>query len=198
MLKIGLTGGIACGKSTISKIFEQLNIPVIDADEIAQKLVAFGKPALVEIQKAFNTDILNTDGSLNRQKLKEIIFTYPAQKQKLEKILHPLIYASIETELQHLNTPYCIMCIPLLLETNMCHLVDRILVVDCTIENQINRLKKRDNISLERIQSIISSQASQACRKTKAHDLINNSETNNRLAEQVKKLNDFYLSISTC
>jgi len=198
MLKIGLTGGIGCGKSTVARVFEQLKTPVIDADEIAHQLVAIGQPALAQIQQEFGTDVLNPDGSLNRKKLRELIFSDPEQKQKLESILHPLVYQSIQAELKQLNTPYCIICIPLLFETNMTRLVDRILVVDCSIETQIERIRKRDNMSIERIQSIIDSQVSAAFRKAQANDLIDNSETNDRLAEEVKKLHNFYLSLSTC
>lgn len=197
MLKIGLTGGIGCGKTTASNLFEQLNTPVIDADVIAHQLVAVGQPALKEIENTYGTDILNPDGSLNRKKLKALIFSDPLQKQKLEKLLHPMVYESIKTEVERLSAPYCIICIPLLFETNMSHLVDRILVVDCFVKTQINRLKKRDNMTLESIQSIINSQVSKVFRKAGANDLIDNSETNDRLAEQIKKLHNFYLSLST-
>jgi dephospho-CoA kinase len=198
MLKIGLTGGIGCGKTTVAKIFEQLKTPVIDADEIVHQLVAIGQPALAQIQQEYGADVLNPDGSLNRKLLRELIFSDCKQKQKLEAILHPLVYQSIQAELKQLNTPYCIICIPLIFETNMTHLVDRILVVDCSVETQIERLRKRDNMTIERIQSIIDSQVSRAFRKAQATDLLDNSKTDNRLAEEVKKLHNFYLSLSTC
>lgn len=197
MLKIGLTGGIGCGKSTVTKIFEQLKTPVIDADEIAHQLVAIGQPALAQIQQEYGSDVLNPDGSLNRKLLRELIFSDCRQKQKLEAILHPLVYQSIQAKLKQLNTPYCIICIPLLFETNMAHLVDRILVVDCPVETQIKRLQKRDNMTIERIQSIIDRQVSRDVRKAQANDLIDNSKTDDRLAEDVKKLHNFYLSLST-
>ena len=164
MLKVGLTGGIGCGKTTVAKVFAQLNIPVIDADEIAHRLVAIGQPALSQIQQEFGADILSPDGSLNRKKLRELIFSDLKQKQKLESILHPLVYQAIQAELKQLNTPYCIICIPLLFETNMSHFVDRILVVDCSVETQIERVRSRDNLTVERIQSIIDSQASRTFR----------------------------------
>ena len=198
MLKIGLTGGIGCGKTTVAKIFEQLKIPVIDADEIAHRLVATGQPALAQIQREFGADVLNTDGSLNRQILKELIFSDWKQKEKLESILHPLVYQSIQLELKRLNAPYCIISIPLLFETNMTHLVDRTLVVDCPVEAQIERLLKRDKMTIERIKSIIGSQVSRDFRIAQANDLIDNSKTDDRLAEEVKKLHNFYLSLSTC
>lgn len=196
MIKIGLTGGIGCGKTTVAKIFEQLKTPVIDADEIAHRLVAIGQPALARIQQIFGADVLNPDGSLNRKGLGDIIFSDRKQKEKLESILHPLVFQSIQSELKRVDTPYCIVCIPLLFETNMNHLVDRILVVDCSVKTQIDRLQKRDNMTIERIQSIIASQVSRDYRRAYANDLIDNSKTDNRLAEEVKKLHNLYLSIS--
>jgi dephospho-CoA kinase len=198
MLKIGLTGGIGCGKTTVARLFAELGSPVIDADQIAHELVAKGQPALKQIDQQFDAGILNPDGSLNRSRLREIIFSDPAQKQKLESILHPLVYQSIQAELERLNAPYCIIAIPLLFETNMTHFVDRVLVVDCPVETQIARVRKRDQLSLERIRSIIDSQVSRDVRKSHADDLIDNSESDYRLAEQVKKLHNLYLSLSAC
>lgn len=196
MLKIGLTGGIGCGKSTVARIFSELNVPVLDADEIAHRLVEKGQPALARIRREFGPAILNPDGSLNRQNLRELVFSDHEQKQKLESILHPLIYKTLQAELEQLIAPYCIISIPLLFETGMTHLVDRILVIDCPVETQIERVKIRDNLTVARIQSIIDNQVSRAFRKAKADDLIDNSNTDYRLAEQVKKLHNLYLSLS--
>lgn len=199
MLKVGLTGGIGCGKSTVARIFADLNVPVLDADKIAHRLVEKGQPALTQIQLAFGTAILNPDGSLNRKNLREQVFSDLKQKQKLESILHPLIYKTLQAELEQLTAaPYCIISIPLLFETGMTHFVDRILVIDCPVETQIERVKVRDSLSTERIQSIIDSQVSRAFRKAQADDLIDNSDTDYRLAERVKKLHNLYLSISAC
>jgi len=198
MLKVGLTGGIGCGKSTVARIFADLNVPVLDADQVAHRLVEKGQPALTQIKQVFGAAILNPDGSLNRNHLREIVFSDIRQKQKLESILHPLIYKTLQTELEQLDAPYCIISIPLLFETAMTHFVDRILVIDCPVETQIERVRIRDNLSAERIQSIIDSQVSRAFRKTKADDLIDNSNTDYRLAEQVKKLHNLYISLSAC
>ncbi|MDP3589007.1 MAG: dephospho-CoA kinase [Methylobacter sp.] len=198
MLKVGLTGGIGCGKSTVAKIFADLNVPVLDADDIAHRLVEKGQPALTQIQQAFGPAILNPDGSLNRKNLRDRVFSDLKQKQKLESILHPLIYKALQAELEQLITAYCIISIPLLFETDMTHFVDRILVIDCPVETQIERVKVRDSLTIERIQSIIDSQVSRAFRKAQADDLIDNSDTDYRLAEQVKKLHNLYLSISAC
>ncbi len=140
MLKIGLTGGIGCGKSTVAGIFADLNIPVLDADQIAHRLVEKGQPALARIQQEFGASILNPDGSLNRQHLREIVFSDLKQKQKLESILHPLIYKTLQAELEQLVAPYCLISIPLLFETDMMHLVDRILVIDCPVEHRLSAL----------------------------------------------------------
>jgi dephospho-CoA kinase len=199
MLKVGLTGGIGCGKSTVAKMFASLGVPVLDADDVAHRLVEKGQPALAQIQQTFGPDILNPDGSLNRKALRERIFSDPKQKQQLESILHPLIYKTLQMELDQLvAAPYCIISIPLLFETNMMHFVDRILVIDCPVETQIERVKVRDNLTIERIQSIIDSQVSHAFRKARADDLIDNSAADYRLAEQVKKLHNLYFSISAC
>jgi len=197
-LKIGLTGGIACGKSTVAKIFIELGAPVIDADDIAHRLVERGRPALAAIQQEYGNEILNPNGSLNRDRLREIVFSDARQKQKLESILHPLVYKTIQLELEQLNSPYCIIVVPLLFETGMAHFVDRILVVDCSVEIQVERVGRRDNLSTERIQSIVNSQVSRAFRIANADDLIENSEMDDRLAERIKKLHNLYLSLSDC
>jgi len=197
MLKVGLTGGIGCGKSTVAKMFASLGVRVLDADDVAHRLVEKGQPALAQIQQTFGPAVLNPDGSLDRKAIRDQIFSDPKQKQKLESILHPLIYKTLQTELEQLvAVPYCIISIPLLFETNMMHFVDRILVIDCPVETQIERVKIRDSLSIERIQSIIDSQVSHPFRKARADDLIDNSAADYRLAEQVKKLHNLYLSIS--
>jgi dephospho-CoA kinase len=198
VFKVGLTGGIGCGKTTVSKLFTELNVPVIDADDIAHQLVEPGQPALLEIEKIFSNEILNPDGSLSRQHLRELVFSNPKQKQKLEAILHPLVFATMQDKIAQLDHPYCIISIPLLFETHKNRFVDRILVIDCPIETQIERVKLRNNLSDARIRSIIDSQVSREYRLKHADDVIDNSDTaDSGLAEHVKKLHNLYLSIST-
>lgn len=197
MLKVGLTGGIGCGKSTVTALFKQLNVPVIDADEIAHQVVAVGQPALLLIQQAFGSDSLNADGSLNRDFIRELVFTDPEQKKKLEAIIHPLVYQSIQADMAMLTAPYCILSIPLLFEVNRTDFVDRVLVIDCPIATQIERVQKRDNLSPERVQSIIDSQVSRAFRLAHAEDIIDNTQSNAELAQQVEKLHNLYLSLSS-
>jgi len=198
MLKVGLTGGIGCGKSTVAKLFAALNVPILDADIIAHQLVEPGQPALAQIQQVFGDDILKPDGSLNRHQLRELVFSDAEKKQQLEAILHPPIYQALQTEMAQLSAPYCIICIPLLFETGKAAFVDRILVIDCAVEIQLQRVKQRDKLTEARIQSIIDNQVSRTFRKAHADDLIDNSGTDDRLAEQVKKLHNLYLSLSAC
>ncbi len=196
MLKIGLTGGIGSGKSTVSKIFSDLEIPIIDADIIAHQLVEPGKPAIKDIAEQFGQQILTDQGALNRKQLKEIIFSDPEQKKTLEQILHPLVFAEMESQIKQLSSPYCILSIPLLLETQMQDFVDRILVIDCPVEVQLERVKNRDQLDIKTIQSIIASQVPREQRRQAADDIIINDADTQALAEQVKKLHNLYLSLA--
>ncbi len=197
MFKVGLTGCIGCGKSTVANVFAQFNVPVIDADEIAHSVVAIGQPALKLIVQTFGELSLQADGSLNRAYIRDLVFNDAAQKQKLEAIVHPLVRQAIEQQLALLDAPYCLISIPLLFETNTADRVNRVLVIDCPVETQIERVLKRDGLTMERVQSIIASQVSRAVRIAKADDIIDNTKTNTELAEQVEKLHNLYLSLST-
>ncbi|MFZ2451543.1 MAG: dephospho-CoA kinase [Methylovulum miyakonense] len=198
MLKIGLTGGIGCGKSTVANLFSQLDVPIIDADIISRNLVQPGQPALAAIRQVFGERILNIDGSLDRSHLRDIIFADAEAKQKLESILHPLVYQAILAAVGQTISRYCVICIPLLFETKMTRLADRILVIDCPTETQVMRVRQRDHLSDGQIQAIIGSQVPRDFRIANANDLIENTGTNDKLAEQVKKLHNLYLSISNC
>jgi dephospho-CoA kinase len=196
MLKVGLTGGIGCGKTTVSDLFAGLGAPVLDADQVARELTEKGQPGLAQIREAFGESILNEDGSLNRLQLKKLIFADAERKRKLEAILHPLIFDALTAKIGRLKAPYCILSIPLLFETKMEPAVDRILVVDCPVELQIERVSKRDKLDIETIRAIIGSQVSRDYRRKHADDLLDTSQTDNPLAEQVKKLHNLYLSLS--
>lgn len=196
MLKVGLTGGIGCGKTTVSDLFAGLGVPVLDADQVARELTEKGQPGLAPIREAFGESILNKDGSLNRLQLKKLIFADAERKRKLETILHPLIFDALTARIGRLKAPYCILSIPLLFETKMEPIVDRILVVDCPVELQIERVSKRDKLDTEIIRAIIGSQVSRDYRRMHADDLLDTSQADNPLAEQVKKLHNLYLSLS--
>ena len=196
MLKIGLTGGIGSGKTTIAELFADFGTPIIDADDIAHQLTRPHQPALSKIQEQFGDCVITTDGSLNRSQLKQLIFANPVYKKKLEAILHPLIFAEISHQITELNADYVILSIPLLLETGQYDFVDRILVVDVPVEVQIERVNARDLLSNATIQAIIDSQISRAQKLKAADDIIDNSGAPMLLAEQVKKLHNYYLSLS--
>lgn len=198
MLKVGLTGGIGCGKTTVSELFAELGVAVIDADLIARRLVQPGQPALRQIVAMWGKDMLESDGSLNRSRLRERVFSQPETKQALEALLHPLIFQAMRTEMAVLNDPYCLLAIPLLFETQMTALADRILVIDCPTQLQIERVRRRDQLSTGQIEAIIASQVSREYRLAHADDLIENTASNDKLAEDVKKLHNLYLSFSNC
>lgn len=194
MLIIGLTGGIGCGKTTITDIFKSLGTPVVDADEIAHELVRPHKKALTTIVKTFGKGILNTNHTLDRNKLRQIIYADSSKKKILEDILHPLIYKEMYQQISKYNFPYGILSIPLLLETKHQNKVDRILVVDCQEQEQINRVIQRDNLSANEVQQIIRSQCSRSERLLHADDLIENTQGISSLKKRVQQLHTQYLS----
>jgi dephospho-CoA kinase len=196
MLKIGLTGGIGTGKSTVTALFAALAVAIIDADVIAHHLVASGQPALQRLRQVFGDEIIHHDASLNRRYLRQLIFADKQKKQQLEEILHPLIYAEITAQAALLESPYCLISVPLLIETQQTAMVDRVLVIDCPLALQISRVQSRDSLSLADVEMILSSQASRAEKLAWADEVIDNSKDRLNLAEQVKKLHNFYLSLS--
>lgn len=196
MLKIGLTGGIGSGKSTTATLFSHYNIPIIDADVIARQLVEPNQSALKTIRQAFGSAVFNADGSLNREQLRQLIFSHADKKRQLEERLHPLIFQQMATECINQTSAYGLLCIPLLMETNSASFVDRILVVDCSLETQIKRVKQRNKLPIKQILAIIDSQVSREFRLTHAEDIIDNSTSIAQLATQVKKLHNQYLLLS--
>jgi len=188
MYKVGLTGGIGCGKSTVSDLFKQYSIPVIDADEISHALVTPNSSALQKISTYFGQDCLTASGHLNRSHLREIIFNNALKKTQLEAIMHPLIFAEIDKQVQQSNASYCIISIPLLIETNMQSSVDHILVVDCPETEQIKRVQLRDELTTSQVQAIIRSQVSREQRIAEANSIIDNQLNNDQLVQQVHDL----------
>lgn len=196
MLKIGLTGGIGSGKTTAARLFEKRSITVIDADRIARALVEPGGPALAAVAGQFGEHLVVDGGRLNRSELRGIVFSSPERRQQLESILHPLVYRAIEEALAEAKSTYCILSIPLLLETNQQNRVDRVLVVDCPVDLQIERAIGRDNLSPDEVQRILNAQASREQRLSAADDILNNCSTIEELDKQVEKLHNFYLTLS--
>jgi dephospho-CoA kinase len=192
MLKIGLTGGIGSGKSTVSDIFSQLGVPVIDMDVIARQVVEPGSPALTEITEAFGTSILNQDGCLDRQLLRQRIFESDSDRRKLETILHPLIRAETERQLAELQAAYCIIVIPLLAESGLQTFVDRVLVIDTAESLQLKRLMARDRVSDSEAQKILDAQAPRESRLQIANDVICNDGDLASLQKEVRRLHGQY------
>ena len=205
MLVIALTGGIGSGKSTVSEIFKSKNVPIIDTDIIARKIVEQGEPAYEKIIEEFGKEVLNKDKSINRQTLGKIIFSSDKDRLQLENILHPLIWDDVKTQLEKitassLNTPpYCIVVVPLLVE-NLSKTIpvnfNRILVIDTDEELQIARTKKRDGCDDSIIRNIIKSQVSRQTRIDAADDIILNTGNLNYLDEQVENLHKQYHDLS--
>lgn len=192
MLKVGLTGGIGCGKSTVCEIFRQLGVPVIDTDELARQVVTPSSSVLGEITEIFGRKIINADGSLNRNKLREMVFSDAAKRRQLEAVIHPAIRSLLHKKLSALDSAYVIIAIPLLIEKSWQAQVDRILVVDCSEELQLARAMARDGSDEQLIQAIINSQVSRKNRLEEADDIIHNDADLNSLQMQVEDLHKYY------
>lgn len=197
MLIVGLTGGIGSGKSTVARLFADKGIPVIDADIIARSLTDNGEPALAAIAEHFGVQVIMKDGSLDRAKLRDIIFQQPNERRWLEELLHPLIREKIHQQLAALSAsntkaPYCIVVIPLLLETKSYPFIDRILVVDTPEEIQVVRVSMRDGALAANAKQIIEAQINRAERLKQADDVIINQKTLADLAPQVDRLHNQY------
>ena len=196
MLVVGLTGGIASGKTVVSDAFAQRGVPIIDTDILARELVAPGQPALSEIIALFGAECVDEAGQLKRRYLREKIFAEPLLRQQLEAILHPRIRALTRTRLATLNAVYCIVVIPLLVETGMTDFLDRILVVDIPEAVQLSRVMARDNISETQARHVLAAQASRTERLAFADDLIDNSGDLESLNGQVAVLHQNYLKLA--
>lgn len=196
MLKVGLTGGIGSGKSSVAKGLQAKGITIVDADQIAREVVEPGEVALSEISDTFGPSVLQADGTLDRNQLKQRIFSDPSAKKQLENILHPRIRQRILERVNNVNnTPYVVADIPLLVESNYPEHFDRVIVVDCTEAQQIERVKARDNMSDEQIQRIMSSQATREQRLAVATDVIDNTGDLNSLEMQIEKLHETLLCL---
>ena len=195
-LKVGLTGGIGSGKSTVSSMFARMGIPVIDADVISRELTTGHSPLVQKLVDEFGTDITDINGVINREALRNRVFSDANSRKILESILHPLILDHMENIYQSVKAPYCIFSIPLLLESDARSMVDRILVIDCPVTLQIERACNRDKVSASIVESIIRSQVSREERLNAADDVIMNDNTTDELQLQVSRLNDYYLKLA--
>lgn len=177
-LTIGLTGGIASGKTLVADAFIALGVPVLDADQVARDVVAPGEPALAQIAAAFGADALQADGTLDRRRMRERVFADPAELRRLEAITHPAIRARMRAWRDAQTTPYCILSVAILVESpRMRDLVDRVLVVDVPVATQLARLTARDSVGATLAQQMIAAQASREQRLAAADEVIANDGT---------------------
>lgn len=194
---IGLTGGIGSGKTTVSNMFAELGVDIIDADVVAREVVEPNSIALTAIENHFGAEYINAQKQLDRAKLRTRIFSNPEDKKWLNNLLHPLIRQSMVAQLSNAQSDYCILVAPLLLENGLNKLVGRVLVVDIDEESQITRTVARDPSSQEEIKRIIASQMSRNDRINSADDIINNQNKDlEKIRQQVQQLNQQYLKHS--
>ena len=194
--RVGLTGGIASGKSTAAKFFGALGVPILDSDQIARDVVEPGQPPLGQLVERFGPSILTPDGHLDRPALREIVFSDPMARADLEALTHPAIGAAMEARSAAAGGPYQILVIPLLVEKNLSAHVDRVLVVDCEEQLQLKRLRAREGSTLEQARAILNAQASRAARLKAADDVIHNDTDMNAVREQVAALHARYLDLA--
>lgn len=196
MLVIGLTGGIGSGKSTVAALFAEHGVPVIDTDRIARELVEPGQPALEEIREAFGAEVLDPDGRLDRARLRAIVFGARERRLQLEAILHPRIRQTVRERIRALTTPYCLVAIPLLVETGQRDQVDRVLVIDTPPEEQVRRTRARDGLSAAQVAAIMEAQADRQTRLAAADDVIRNDADLEHLRHEVERLHTRYLQLA--
>lgn len=191
--RVGLTGGIASGKSTVAALFAALGVPVIDTDLLARQVVAPGTPGLEAVVAAFGTDVLQPDGTLDRRRLRDRAFATTGQRQQLEAILHPRIRELMEALSTSSGGPYQILVIPLLIESGLTARVDRVLVVDCSESVQRSRLRVRDGESPAGADRLLASQVDRETRLTRADDVLPNEGTRDELQRRIDELHANYL-----
>jgi len=193
---VALTGGIGSGKSTIARYFAASGVDIIDADVIAREVVEPGTPALQAIIERYGDAILTEQGTLQRSRLREIIFATPDEKTWLNALLHPLINARTQQLKAQAASPYVLWVVPLLVENRLQRQADRVLVVDTDEETQLRRTLQRDNVSLEQAKRILAAQATRQQRLDCADDIIDNSGAPEKALPQVAKLHQLYLKLA--
>ena len=192
-MKIALTGGIACGKSNVAQLFEQLGAEVISLDELSRQVVVPGSAGLSELVDCFGDDILTVDKTLNRKILQEILLKNKANQQLIEDILHPKILEKMQMEIENCKKQLIIIEIPLLVEKNLAYLFDRAIIVECNEENQLKRLIKREKIDKNSAKTLISAQTSHSNRLKLADQLsIDVIENNLEIFDLEQKVRNLY------
>ncbi|MCG9583907.1 dephospho-CoA kinase [Vibrio tubiashii] len=196
-LVIGITGGIASGKTTVADLFQQeFGIEIVDADIVARQVVEPKSQGLQAIEQHFGQGVIQQDGTLNRAKLREIIFSDPSQKEWLNNLLHPMIRTKMLSELAKVQSVYALLVIPLMVENNLQALADKVLVVDVDEQTQIQRTVERDQVDAAQAKAILSSQATREQRLAIADYVIKNNTENQKLLPQITELHKKFLEIS--
>jgi dephospho-CoA kinase len=194
---VAVTGGIASGKSAVCTRLAELGVPLIDADVVAREVVQPGQPALDEIRTAFGATMIAADGSLDRARMRQHVFAQPAERARLEAILHPRIRARMREQAAAVDAPYCVLAIPLLVESGTAYdWVDRVVVVDATPEAQVQRLIQRDRIDAKLAHDMVAAQVSRAARLAIADDVVVNDGTLEQLRERTDELHDRLLMLA--
>ncbi|HWQ37463.1 MAG TPA: dephospho-CoA kinase [Burkholderiales bacterium] len=195
---VALTGGIGCGKTTVAEQFGRLGAGIVDTDAIARALTKPGEPTLAAIVAAFGPQILTPSGTLDRTRLRERVFAVPDERLRLESLLHPAIRSKVEQELKkEARAPYVVLVVPLLIETGAYRdIADRILVVDCPEELQIERVMRRSGLERSAVEAILRAQASRTQRLVKADDVLVNDGPVEALIPAISALHEKYLELA--
>ena len=193
---VGLTGGIGSGKTVVSNFFSELGVPIVDTDIIAREVVAPNSPTLKQLTDTFGKQIIDEQGKLDRDVLREIAFDNDDSKQKLDEITHPAIRQQTFEQIDQADYAYCIVVVPLLIETDFKDFVDRILVVTANKQDRVNWIKKRSALSEEEINDIMQAQTQDEIRLKFADDIIQNTSTLEALKDQVETLHQKYLELA--
>lgn len=197
MLRVGLTGGIGSGKSTVAALFARRGVPIIDTDEIARTLAASGKPAHRAIVSAFGREVLAATGEIDRVRLRKIVFGSAVERRRLEAILHPRIRTETIARIEASSGVYCLVVAPLLIEAGFTDLVDRVLVMDANESLRLERTKVRGGLGETETRNIMASQLSRQERLQKADDVITNDSDIAHLEREVARLHGTYLTLAS-
>jgi dephospho-CoA kinase len=194
---VGLTGGIGSGKTTVANLFGELGAALVDTDLIAHQVSAPGGRAIDAIRNAFGNNFLTSDGAMDRTRMRELVFAEPAQKTRLEAILHPLIREETEAQAERVTDTYIIFVVPLLVESkNWRQRVDRVLVIDCPEEIQVARVMERNGLPEAQVRAIMAAQVPRAVRLAAADDVLDNAGASGALREKVQQLHALYCALA--
>jgi dephospho-CoA kinase len=194
--RVGLTGGIASGKTTVAEMLAELGAGVVDTDDVAREVVEPGETGLESIKREFGADVLLETGQLDRAAMRRLVFQDTDARSRLEAILHPLIRERTLARVGELDSPYAVIVVPLLVETDFDKIVDRVVVVDCPRETQLERLMQRDGIDEAAAETMLAAQTDRELRNARADDLIDNSASKSAVREQARALHGRLLALA--